>query len=341
MNRRDLLLSAPAFVAALLPALASSKEIRPYPLQHKRSEDAKGRYMSQLNKSKTLDQRIVQMFARIDSTRMMGNIQTLQNFGTRHSLAPSIGQASAWLARKFGEYADSQDAVKMQPFQMPQGPVLNNVLFNSDTAKPSFILVCAHYDSRAHLPERFDQPAPGADDNGSGVAMLLELASILRGVSLKRGVLLAAFCGEEQGLIGSQACAEVAAKENWPIDLVINLDMIGFASPSNPLSIVVEFDQGNAHPRNDASAKSFALRVAQMAADYTELTVEHTNIWSSDYMPFEAVGFPCVGLYDKGGDEAFYHTSKDTIENVNKGRMVAVAKLLTASVISICELTEA
>ncbi|TIX50899.1 MAG: Zn-dependent exopeptidase M28, partial [Mesorhizobium sp.] len=96
-----------------------------------------------------------------------------------------------------------------------------------------------------------------------------------------------------------------------------------------------------AHPRNDASAKSFALRVAQMAADYTELTVEHTNIWSSDYMPFEAVGFPCVGLYDKGGDEAFYHTSKDTIENVNKGRMVAVAKLLTASVISICELTEA
>jgi hypothetical protein len=42
--------------------------------------------------------------------------------------------------------------------------------------------------------------------------------------------------------------------------------------------------------------------MAQLAADYTSMTVEHTDIWSSDYMPFEAKGFPCIGLYDGGAD---------------------------------------
>jgi Zn-dependent M28 family amino/carboxypeptidase len=60
---------------------------------------------------------------------------------------------------------------------------------------------------------------------------------LLRGVPLKRELLFAAFGGEEQGLFGSVHCAEVAAAERWPIELVVNMDMVGF--PNGFLSIVL------------------------------------------------------------------------------------------------------
>lgn len=68
------------------------------------------------------------------------------------------------------------------------------------------------------------QHAPRADDNASGVAVLLEVARILKDVELTRGVCFACFGGEEQGLFGSKKCADVAKENDWNIDLVINLD---------------------------------------------------------------------------------------------------------------------
>ena len=61
------------------------------------------------------------------------------------------------------------------------------------------------------------------------------------------------FGGEEQGLFGSDACAEIAIQQNWPIDVVINLDMVSYKNPIGPSRIVVEYDQGNRVPRNDGS----------------------------------------------------------------------------------------
>ena len=75
--------------------------------------------------------------------------------------------------------------------------------------------------------------------------------------------------------------------------MVINLDMVAFQDPARPNLVRVEYDQGNHHPGNDPAAKAFGLLMAQAAADYTNLAVEHTDIWNSDYMPFEAKGYAC------------------------------------------------
>ena len=67
------------------------------------------------------------------------------------------------------------------------------------------------------------------------------------------------FGAEEQGLFGSAACADIAIQQNWPIDIVINLDMVSYKNPIGPSRIVVEYDQGNGDPRNDAASKGIRL----------------------------------------------------------------------------------
>lgn len=333
ITRRSLCLGLGTLATMLRSQGVFGADISPYRLMDKRSALAKGRFASLTNRSKALEPRLVDIIAGIDRERIRTHILQLQNFRTRYSLAQPGDLVTNWLVTKFTELGGDPAAIKLQPWQMPSGQKLNNVLRLPNAKYQSFALVCAHYDSTSEIP---NESAPGADDDASGIAILLEVVASLRDVNLQRGVLVAAFGGEEQGLIGSQACAEIAAREHWPIDIVINLDMVGYQAPGRQTSITIEFDQGNIRAENDAAAKSFALQMAQIAADYTALNVEHTDIWNSDYMPFEARGFPCVGLYDGGADGSFYHTSRDVIDIVNEEKLVEVGKLVVASVVSIC-----
>jgi Zn-dependent M28 family amino/carboxypeptidase len=154
---------------------------------------------------------------------------------------------------------------------------------------------------------------------------------LLQTVPLHRGILFAAFGGEEQGLFGSAACAEIAATEGWRIDVVLNLDMIAYQDAQRPEVVKVEYDQGNRNPGNDAAAKAFGLLMAQAAADYTHLAVEHTDIWNSDYMPFEAKGYACIGVYE-GGENPGYHKTTDTPAVLDMNHLAEVAKMVVATV---------
>ena len=88
---------------------------------------------------------------------------------------------------------------------------------------------------------------------------------------------------------------------------------------------------------NDVPSKSIAMRMAQAAYDFTTLTVEHSDIWNSDYMPFEAKGFPCAGLYDNASDQPFYHTTYDTSDNISGERLNEVARLAVAAIVQLAE----
>jgi Zn-dependent M28 family amino/carboxypeptidase len=140
--------------------------------------------------------------------------------------------------------------------------------------------------------------------------------------------------GEERGLFGSTACADAVAVEGWRIDCVVNLDMVAFQKADRPRLVRVEYDQGNRNPGNDAAAKAFGLQMAQVAADYTTLEIEHTDIWSSDYMPFEAKGFACIGVYE-GGENPGYHKTTDTPDVLDLGHVSEIAKMVLATIYSI------
>jgi hypothetical protein len=108
--------------------------------------------------------------------------------------------------------------------------------------------------------------------------------------------------------------------------------MVGYRDPARPDLIIIEFDQGNRVPGNDADARRYGMVMAQAAADNTSLEVEHTDIWNSDYMPFEEKGYACIGLYDGAADAPFYHTANDTLDKVDVARLAEVTSLLVATI---------
>ncbi len=119
------------------------------------------------------------------------------------------------------------------------------------------IIISAHYDSRMEDINNNTARAPGADDNASGVSALLEVARILSNVSLNYSIIYVLFSGEEQGKWGSTYYADYIDKTDVDLDLLINLDMIGFSSQRSN-NFLIEYDNGNTVQDNDKYSQAVA-----------------------------------------------------------------------------------
>ncbi|WP_224815828.1 M28 family metallopeptidase [Hasllibacter sp. MH4015] len=253
-------------------------------------------------------------------------IQTLTAFPTRFTDHPDFPAVEAEMARIMSTEAAP---ARRQSFDMPSGKTRANIVAGDVMDPRGIILLGAHYDSISEAPLR---RAPGANDNATGVAAMLMAYDVLTGAGLDKGVVAVAFAGEEQGFVGSSACARIATAEGWPVEMMINLDMLGWRPPDPATPMIVEYDMGNAVPGNDAAAAQFGRLMAEAAADYTTLTTTHTDIWGSDYMPFEAAGFPAVGLYDGGAESPRNHTTTDIAQALDMWRLHQATQIVVASV---------
>lgn len=249
----------------------------------------------------------------------------LSAFPTRFTEHRDFPIVEAWVE----EVMRRQGDVTRFGFEMPSGKTRHNFILGDLSDPRGVILIGAHYDSASEDPMN---SAPGANDNASGVAAMLEAYRILAGAGLNMGVVAVAFAGEEQGLFGSTALAQFARSEGWPIEIMMNLDMLGWRPPDPQAPMIVEYDLGNAVPWNDAPAAVFGRRMARVAAQYSTLNTTHTDIWGSDYMPFEAAGFVAVGLYDGGVEDPRYGTSRDIADVIDFDRLTQATRIVIASV---------
>lgn len=249
----------------------------------------------------------------------------LSAFPTRHTEHRDFPQVEAWVS----QLMELQGDVTRLAFEMPSGKTRHNFLLGDPTDPRGVILIGAHYDSTSEDPMT---AAPGANDNATGVAAMLEAYRILSGAGLDKGVVAVAFAGEEQGFHGSASVAREARAADWPIEMMINLDMLGWRPPAPDAPMIVEYDMGNVVPGNDAAAEAFGRLMAGVAAEYTTLNTTHTDIWSSDYMPFEAAGFPAVGLYDGGVESPRYNTSRDVADVLDFDRVAQATRIVIAAV---------
>lgn len=300
----------------------------------KSPSEAQGRHAASSQKNNQPDPAVKNLVGLVEPNRLRQTVSHLAGYKTRWSHSPDISKVSEWIFGQFVSIGYPEGSrTRYQPFEIQGSASQRNVLCLPADPAQRFVLVCCHYDSTSENPAI---SAPGADDNGSGVAAVLEIARILKGVQLtKRGVMFTAFGGEEQNLWGSRKCATVATAEGWALDLVINLDMISYKEPGAEARITVEYDQGNKRVDNDAASKAFAMTMAQAAADYTSLVVEHTNIWNSDYMPFEEKGFACIGVYN-AYDNPFYHKTSDTLDRIDLANFTEAVKMVLATVATLC-----
>lgn len=179
---------------------------------------------------------------------------------------------------------------------------------------PGTVLVCAHYDSISELSslEKPDAPAPGADDNATGTAAVLEFARASRDHAYRRDVIYVCYSGEEEGLLGSSHFASKMATAGEPLLGVLNMDMLGYKSKSPEDADVIT-------DRNSAWLAEYArAAVATYVADlYADVIVDERMVYS-DHKPFWNFGYT-ANLVIEDWPLIYKHgnTSKDTIEKVN------------------------
>jgi Zn-dependent M28 family amino/carboxypeptidase len=263
----------------------------------------------------------------VSGNRLREDVERLVRFKDRSAGAGHIGAVAGHVRKRFLDAGFAADAVRLNefPFESRQ----HNVVCGPETFGRPAILVGAHYDSTSSV----NGNAPGADDNASGVAAVLELARLLRGRPLTHDLVLAAFGAEEVNCSGSRHLASVAVARRWPLVLMINLDMIAY--PANPARVVVECEmRPHRTPHSDAASRAFGVYVMQMATSYTSLTPEADDIRGSDYLSFEEMGFPCVGLFE-GGDNPHKHTPGDTVSTLNFEYLRQVVQIALATILTL------
>ena len=179
------------------------------------------------------------------------------------------------------------------PGHAPSDTTAYNVIGTLAGTDPEagYYIVCAHYDATGTRSvggwDWQRDPAPGADDNVSGVALVLESAKLLAGQRFPWSILFIAWSGEELGLLGSQAYATLAADRNDPILGVINFDMIGFNDLQQRLELVT-----------NPGSRWLGDQMASVAERYEiELNVdllEDGGARLSDHAPFWARGYDAI-----------------------------------------------
>lgn len=271
---------------------------------------------------------------------------------TRFSPSLFDGQANArafdWLLEQLQQWYPPEQ-IEVQPFTVEfedqQFTWKNLVLTLPGERQPDEIVILA-----AHLDSTSDQPtrsAPGADDNGSGSATLIEAARLFRDARFARTIQIVWFTGEEQGLFGSQAF--VKRVDPHQIAGVVNLDMFGYDSDNDRC---FELHVGTL-PVSQAIGQcvSTSIQAYELGLKFDYL--EESAIDRSDHGSFWEEGIGAVELLEDLFDNnqpngcvgqdpnPHYHTRQDVIANLNPETAFAIAKAGLAAVAGLAQPIEA
>jgi hypothetical protein len=305
-----------------------------------------------------VDPAIQSALAQISARQIRRDIEKLVSFNNRNTLSSmetnlppgqGINAAADWVEGQFVQYSADcggcmevkRDSFTQDPEPPPQGRIpkpttISNiyaVLRGSDPTQASrMILVTGHYDSRNTDVMQTKTEAPGANDDASGVAVSLECARVLSRLKLPATLVFVAVAGEEQGLNGSKHLAELAKKEGWQLEGVLNNDIVGGNStPGEPLqdkSAVRVFSEGipaTATPdeikritalglESDSPSRELARALADVGRTYS-LPVFHPvlifrrdrYLRGGDHSSFNQEGFAAVRLTEWREDYNHQH----------------------------------
>jgi hypothetical protein len=297
---------------------------------------------------------IADVLAQIDPAKLDDHMRALASFQSRHPLHPGHAKAVAYLM----EQLSAIPGVVVQDIPAAyDGVRLDNILATIDpvagTGAEGFItgvgMICAHYDSIANRTPGWrpaSDPAPGADDNATGTAALLEYARVLAAdrASLRMPIVLAFFDGEEYFFKGSLAYLQSLPPPN-PYSWVINIDMVGFNPLADRLDLVYYTTKSaSLRDRVKEANQRYAIGIMPLVEQLAT-----TEAFILDAAPFALIGgIPSVALVQRYGenDATFpgnytFHTVNDTPDKVtNKRLWLKAAKLTLATALDLARGTQ-
>ena len=285
---------------------------------------------------------IQSILEKVSTDKLKQYLDSLSGFHTRHSKSPLLNDAGDWIMNElqsFG-YQDTTYHSFISTLDNEEFK-LRNIICKKQGIDKKLIMVCAHYDCIMNRKEDSVSRAPGANDNGSGVSAVIEIARVLANENLGHSILFVFFSGEEQGLLGSKSYAKYIKKSDANLYRVINLDMVGcpFSAPN---TVIIERDNNTNVKHNHVRENDTqSIEFGEMMKDMTSivgLPFHLDSIYDSDYEPFEANGHVVLGVYDGSADpkkNPHYHSSSDLSEFINWDYLTSVTRLVLATILRI------
>lgn len=267
-----------------------------------------------------------------DPSELRRSVDKLVSFGTRHTLSSptdpkrGIGAARKWAAERLanigkgcgGCISVEQLAKRFDGPRIPQGVDIVNVLGiqTGSDASNDVVIVAGHIDSRASDVMDAESDAPGANDDASGVALVIEAARILSKEKPRATIIYAVLSGEEQGLFGGRLLAETAKARGWNVLAMLNNDIVGntigqdgrrVADRVRIFSEGIRFSEDEAAQRarrgnggeDDGPSRALAKTVVRIAGPRPALTpfiVRRPDRFSrgGDHLPMLEAGYPAI-----------------------------------------------
>jgi acetylornithine deacetylase/succinyl-diaminopimelate desuccinylase-like protein len=299
---------------------------------------------------------IANVVREIDARNIEVTIRKLVSFGTRNTLSEQndpnrgIGAARDWLYAEFLKAAtasggrmtvEKQSYEQAKAARVPQPTIVTNVVATLKGTQPQsadrIYVVSGHYDSMCNSPTDAKCDAPGANDDASGTAAVLEMARVMAKYEFDATIVFMAVAGEEQSLLGSTHFAEQAKQKNWNVDAMFTNDIVGNTLGGNGVR-----DRGNVRvfsegvPSNETAAEATTRRsvggendsasrqLARFIKETQEMFLPQFKVMlvyrrdrygrGGDHIPFLERGFPAVRFTEV--NEEFRHQHQNVrVEN--------------------------
>jgi hypothetical protein len=281
-------------------------------------------------------------------------IRTLVSFGTRNTLSAQddpkrgIGAAGDWLYSEFSKLREAsggrlriakQTFLQPRAARVPQPTPLTNIVATLPGDLPEneqrYVIVSGHYDSICSNPTDAVHDAPGANDDASGTAAVLEMARVMVPYRYHATIVFLCVAGEEQGLLGSTYFAEQAKKNGWRVESMFTNDIVGGTTGGNgvhddrsvrvfsegipsdetPAQALVRRSIGG---ENDSASRQLARFIKEAGERYVpgmKVTLIYRRdryLRGGDHIPFNERGFPAVRFTEPNEDYRHQHQNVRT-----------------------------
>jgi len=331
----------------------------------------------------SVDAKLRSIIAPVSAAQLRHTIEALVSFGTRHTLSSQtdpkrgIGAALEWTRGEFQRYSSAcgncltiVDPSEMMTSARVPTPtrVRDMVAIQRGTERPNdVVIIQGHIDSRVTDVMNFTSDAPGANDDGSGTAAVIEAARMLSKHKFPGTIVYAALSGEEQGLLGGKVLANYAKAHGWNVVAVLNNDIIGNSCSSDGVCDSAHARVLSEGPRsqgqaqlaaqthslggeNDAPSRNIS-RYLDSLADRLKIGLDVRQIWRTDrfgrggdHIPFLEMGYPAARIsvaienYDWQHQDLRTENGKrygDTIDHVDFAYLAKMTKLNVAALAGI------
>ncbi|MFZ0599692.1 MAG: M20/M25/M40 family metallo-hydrolase, partial [Flavobacterium sp.] len=311
------------------------------------------------------DPEIKKMIAEVKAENLEITVRKLVSFGTRHTLSDTksktkgIGAAQQWVKSEFDKFALESNGrltstidyftVKADGKRIAKDSQLGNVMATLKGTDPNdnrVLIISGHLDSRVSDVMNVKSDAPGANDDGSGVAAVIELAKVMSKRSFPATIIFVAVTGEEQGLYGARHLAEFARESNWNIVAMLNNDMIGNSLSSGTnlrdntqiriFSETIPFMETEDEARmrkatsrdNDSPSRLLARYIKTVTEQYVDqlkVKLVYRNdrfLRGGDHTPFSQNGFTAVRFCEMNENFDHQHQDLRTENGIKYGDLV-------------------